>query len=47
MPRWPAIGAWLSALLDGENKLAVDGDAALGADCLAGLYEKLWTPSPF
>jgi DNA-binding HxlR family transcriptional regulator len=41
------VSAWLSALLDSESQLAVDGDAALVADCLAGLYEKLWTPSPF
>jgi|SRR6476620_6859681 len=41
------VGAWLSALLDSESQLAVDGDAALVADCLAGIYAKLWTPSPF
>jgi DNA-binding HxlR family transcriptional regulator len=41
------VGSWLSALLDGENQLAVDGDAALAADCLDSLCEKLWTPSPF
>jgi DNA-binding HxlR family transcriptional regulator len=41
------VGAWFSALLDGENQLAVNGDAALVADCLASLYAKLWTPSPF
>jgi DNA-binding HxlR family transcriptional regulator len=41
------VGAWLSALLDGENQLAVEGDAALAADCLSSVYERLWTPSPF
>lgn len=41
------VGTWLAALLDGENQLAVDGDAVLVEDCLASLYEKLWTPSPF
>jgi DNA-binding HxlR family transcriptional regulator len=41
------VGAWLSALLDGENRLAVDGDATLVADCLDSLYARLWTPSPF
>jgi hypothetical protein len=41
------VSAWLSALLDSENQLAVDGEAALVADCLAGIYAKLWTPSPF
>jgi DNA-binding HxlR family transcriptional regulator len=41
------VETWLSALLDSENQLAVDGDAALAASCLASLYKKLWTPSPF
>jgi DNA-binding HxlR family transcriptional regulator len=41
------VGTWLTALLDGENQLAVDGDAALVGDYLDSLYEKLWTPSPF
>jgi DNA-binding HxlR family transcriptional regulator len=41
------VGAWLSALLDSESQLTVDGDAALVADCLDGIYAKLWTPSPF
>lgn len=41
------VGAWLSALLDSESQLAVDGDETLVVDCLAGLYAKLWTPSPF
>lgn len=41
------VRTWLSALLDGENQLAVDGDATLVADCLAGIHAKLWTPSPF
>lgn len=41
------VGAWLAALLDGDGQLTVDGDAALAADCLSGVYEMLWTPSPF
>ncbi|HYQ77762.1 MAG TPA: hypothetical protein VEP91_01465 [Solirubrobacterales bacterium] len=41
------VGAWLSVLLDGEDRLEVDGDAALVSDCLTSLYERLWTPSPF
>ncbi len=41
------VGTWLAALLDGGNGLAVEADAALAADCLSSVYEKLWTPSPF
>ena len=41
------VGIWLAALLDDEDQLEVDGDAALVTDCLAGIYAKLWTPSPF
>ena len=41
------LEAWLSALLDGEPALDVEGDEAMVRDCLVSLYEKLWTPSPF
>lgn len=41
------LETWLSALLDGEIELEVEGDGDLTRDCLAGLYEKLWTPNPF
>jgi DNA-binding HxlR family transcriptional regulator len=38
---------WLAAILDGEQPVAAEGDRALLHDCLASLYERLWTPSPF
>lgn len=41
------LGAWLSALLEGELELDVEGDEALVADCLNDVYDRLWTPSPF
>lgn len=39
--------AWLSALVDGELNLELAGDPNLARECLAGLYDRLWTPSPF
>jgi len=39
--------AWLSALLDGEIDVAVEGDAALVSDCLTSLHDQLWSPRPF
>jgi DNA-binding HxlR family transcriptional regulator len=41
------LDAWLSALLDGEHGLDVEGDETLVADCLAGVHSGLWTPSSF
>jgi DNA-binding HxlR family transcriptional regulator len=42
------VEAWIPAVLDGKpRKVLVGEDEQLIADCLAGLYEVLWTPSPF
>jgi DNA-binding HxlR family transcriptional regulator len=42
------IEAWIPAVLDGKpRKLLVGEDEQLIADCLGGLYDMLWTPSPF
>lgn len=42
------IEAWIPTVLDGEpRKLLVGEDERLIADCLEGLYDTLWTPSPF
>lgn len=42
------IGAWSAATLGGDaGRLELDGDAQLAGECLAGLHEALWSPSPF
>ena len=41
------LEAWLAAIVDGEHRVSAGGDEGLVRDCLAGLYERLWTPSPF
>jgi DNA-binding HxlR family transcriptional regulator len=41
------LEAWLSALLDGELRLDVEGDGSLVADCLTAVHSRLWAPSPF
>jgi DNA-binding HxlR family transcriptional regulator len=42
------VEAWIPAILDGKpQKVLVGGDEQLIADCLDGLYGRLWTPSPF
>lgn len=40
------IETWLAALLDGKQ-VEGEGEVALIRDCLAALYEALWTPRPF
>jgi len=41
------VKAWIPAVLDGKpRKLLVGEDERLVSDCLGGLYEALWTPSP-
>ena len=42
-----SIDNWMAALVDGKPPIRSGGDVEMVADCLAGLYEKLWTPSPF
>jgi DNA-binding HxlR family transcriptional regulator len=42
------VSAWISAILDGDSHhVLVGDDEKLVSDCLAGLYETLWTPQPF
>ncbi len=41
------LETWLAAIVDGERAVEVSGDEALVRDCLASLYARLWTPSPF
>jgi DNA-binding HxlR family transcriptional regulator len=41
------LDAWLSALLDGEQDLDVEGDESFVAECLGAVHSRLWTPSPF
>lgn len=42
------VETWIPAILDGDpQKVLVGEDEQLIGDCLAGLYDALWTPSPF
>jgi DNA-binding HxlR family transcriptional regulator len=42
------IETWIPAILGGNpRKVLIGGDEQLVGDCLAQLYEALWTPSPF
>lgn len=42
------VEAWIPAILDGDpHQVLLGGDERLAGDCLAKLYEVLWTPSPF
>lgn len=42
------VKAWIPAILDGKpEKVLVGEDEPLIADCVGGLYDTLWTPSPF
>lgn len=42
------IKTWIPAILDGSSsKVLVGEDEQLISDCLAGLHNRLWTPSPF
>lgn len=42
------VKAWIPSVLDGEPRgVLVGEDEELIAACLAGLYDTLWTPSPF
>jgi DNA-binding HxlR family transcriptional regulator len=42
------VSAWISVILDGDARNVLVGeDEKLVSDCLAGLYETLWTPQPF
>lgn len=39
---------WISVILDGQSKgVLVGGEESLVGDALTGLYESLWTPTPF
>lgn len=40
------VGDWLEALVAGGSDHEIDGDGA-AEELLAGLYDRLWTPSPF
>jgi DNA-binding HxlR family transcriptional regulator len=46
---WAAgeVEDWLAVLLDGIPPAEAGGDARAVQDCLAGLHEGLWGPSPF
>jgi len=39
------VEEWGGALLDGELCVATEGDSTLVRECLASLYEELWTPA--
>jgi DNA-binding HxlR family transcriptional regulator len=42
------VANWILTILDGEGHgVLLGGDEPLISDCLAGLYETLWTPQPF
>jgi len=42
------VSAWIPVMLDGDvQRVLVGEDEKLVADCLASLYEVLWTPQPF
>lgn len=42
------VKAWIPAVLDGKpRKVLVGEDEQLIAACVGGLYDSLWTPSPF
>jgi DNA-binding HxlR family transcriptional regulator len=42
------VSAWIPVILDGDaHNVLVGEDEKLVSDCLAGLYEILWTPQPF
>lgn len=42
------VEAWTAALLDGQpDEVLVGGDEKLVGDCVAGLYDALWSPVPF
>ncbi|HEU4462457.1 MAG TPA: winged helix-turn-helix transcriptional regulator [Solirubrobacterales bacterium] len=42
------VASWIPVILDGEaQNVLVGEDESLVADCLANLYETLWTPQPF
>jgi DNA-binding HxlR family transcriptional regulator len=42
------VSAWIPVILDGNaQNVLVGEDEKLVSDCLAGLYEALWTPQPF
>ena len=42
------VKAWIPVILDGKpGKVLVGDDEDLVSDCLKGLYEALWVPSPF
>jgi DNA-binding HxlR family transcriptional regulator len=43
------VASWIPAILDGNSRKILTGgeDEKLIGDCLGGLYEALWSPSPF
>jgi len=42
------VKAWIPVILDGEpGNVLVGGDEELVSDCLSGLHDALWTPTPF
>lgn len=41
------VEAWTAAILDGNtDRILAEDDQQLVGDCLAGLYEALWSPNP-